>query len=104
MDALVSRASMIWLSLQPSPGLRGVRLQQNPRLHQTLRRAASFPGQRRKLLTFVAVQPHNIFLYDNFLRSHDRLRRSGHDESESSNHRSEERRVGKESKSWGYVE
>jgi hypothetical protein len=26
---------------------------------------------------FAAAQPHNIFLYDNFLRSHDRLRRSG---------------------------
>jgi len=36
-------------------GLRGVRLQQNPRLHQPLRRAASFPGQRRKLLTFLAA-------------------------------------------------
>ena len=47
-------------------GFRGVRLQQNPRLHQPLRRAASFPGQCRKLLTFLAAQPHNIFLYDNF--------------------------------------
>ena len=57
-------------------GFRGVRLQQNPRLHQPLRRAASFPGQCRKLLTFLAAQPHNIFLYDNFPCSHDRLRRS----------------------------
>ena len=31
------------------------------------------------------AQGDNIFLYDNFLRSHDRLRRSGRDESESSN-------------------
>jgi hypothetical protein len=33
-----------------------------------------------------AAQPHNIFFYDNYLRSQDRLRRSSRDESESSNH------------------
>jgi hypothetical protein len=31
--------------------------------------AASFPDQRRELLTLVAAQSHKIFLYENFLRS-----------------------------------
>jgi len=35
---------------------------------------------------FVTIlQPHNIFLYENFLRRHDRLRHSRPDKSESSN-------------------
>jgi hypothetical protein len=66
-------------------GFRDVRLLQDPRLHQALRRAAPFPDQRCKLFTIVVAQPHNIFLYDNFLRRHDRLCRSGRGESESSN-------------------
>ena len=76
---------MIWLSLHPSPASENVRLQQDPRLPQALRRVAPFPDHRFKQRTFAAAQPHNIFLYDNFLRSHDRLRRSGRDESKSSN-------------------
>jgi hypothetical protein len=40
---------------------------------------------RCKMFTFVVAQPHNIFLYENFLHSHGRLRRSHRDESESSN-------------------
>jgi hypothetical protein len=85
MDALVSKASMIWLSLHPSPASAASAFKKI-RAFQPRRRAASFPSQRRKLLTFVAAQPHNIFLYDNFLRSHDRLRHSGRDESETSTH------------------
>jgi hypothetical protein len=44
-----------------------------------------FSNQRCELHTFAVAQPHNLFLYYNFLRSHDRLRRSGRDETESSN-------------------
>ena len=40
---------------------RDVRLLQDPRLHQALRRAFSFPDQRCQLFTFAAAQPHNIF-------------------------------------------
>ena len=39
------------------------------------------PQQRFKSLAFLATQP--LFLYRNLLRSHDRLRRSSADESES---------------------
>ncbi len=67
-------------------GFRDVGRQQNPRLQQALRRVAPFPDQCFKQRTLAAAQPHNIFLYDNFLRSHDRFRRSGRDESESSIH------------------
>ena len=42
-------------------------------LHATRsRRAAPFPDQCRKLFPFAVAQPHNIFLHENFLRSHDR--------------------------------
>jgi hypothetical protein len=84
MDALVARAWMIWLSLHPSPASKTSAFNKI-RVQQAVRGAAPFPDQRFKQRTFAAAQPHNIFLYDNFLRSHDRLRRSGRDESESSN-------------------
>ena len=81
MDALVSRASMIWLSLHPSPASETSAFNKI----RAVRGVASFPDQRCKPFTFVVAQPYNIFLYENFLRSHDRLRRSRRDESESSN-------------------
>src|SRR5882762_2354758 len=59
----------------PFTGLRDIGLQQYPRLQQALCRALSFPQQRFESLAFLATQPHNIFLYRNLLRSHDRLRR-----------------------------
>jgi hypothetical protein len=84
MDALVSRASMIWLSLHPSPASE---MSAFSKIHAFSRRRGGcfLCDQRCKLFTFVAAQPHNILLYENFLRSHDRLRRSRRDESESSN-------------------
>ena len=65
---------MIWLSLHPSPASEASAFNKI-RAFSPLRRAASFPGQCRKLLTFFAAQPRNIFLYDNFPCSHDRLSR-----------------------------
>src|SRR6266853_4896038 len=56
-------------------GFRDIGLQQYARLQQPLRRAFSFPYQCFKLFAFLAAQPHNILLYRNLLRSHDRLRR-----------------------------
>jgi hypothetical protein len=64
---------------------RDIGLQQNPRLQQALRRVLSFPQQRCKPLAFLATQPHNISLYRNLLRSHDRLHRPRCDKSESQN-------------------
>src|ERR1035437_6668147 len=49
--------------------------QQYPRLQQALRCALALSYQRFKLFAFLAAQPHNILLYRNPLRSHDRLRR-----------------------------
>src|SRR5260370_23930973 len=66
-------------------GFRRIGLQQYPRLKKPLGRALSFSYQRFKPFAFRAAQPHNIFLYRNLLRSHDRLRRSRCDQSESSN-------------------
>jgi hypothetical protein len=82
MDALVAGAWMIWLSLHPSPASKTSAFNKIRAFSQAVRGAAPFPDQRFKQRTFAAAQPHNIFPY---LRSHDRLRRSGRDESESSN-------------------
>src|SRR5208337_4007692 len=59
--------------------LRDIGLQQDPRLELLLRRAFSFPQQRLKPFTFLAAQPHDIFLYRNLLAGHDRPRHSSHD-------------------------
>ena len=67
---------MIRLSLHPSPASETSAFNKIRAFSQPLRRALSFPDQRLKLLAFLAAQPHNIFLYRNLLRSHDRLRRS----------------------------
>jgi hypothetical protein len=84
MDALVARASMIWLSLHPSPASET----------SAFNKIRAFSRRCAGLLPFrisaasrsrVVAQPYNIFLYENFIRSHDRLRRSRRDESESSN-------------------
>ncbi len=56
-------------------GFGNVSLQQYPRLQQALRCALALSYQRFKLFAFLAAQPHNILLYRNLLRSHDRLRR-----------------------------
>jgi hypothetical protein len=63
----LTRAWMIWLS-PPFASFRDVRLQQDPRLQQAVCGAAPFPDHRLKQRTFAAAQPHNIFLYDNFLQ------------------------------------
>jgi hypothetical protein len=68
-------------------GFRDVGLQQYSRLEQSLGRALAFPYQRFKLFAFLAAQTHNILLYRNLLGSHDCLRRSRCDESESQKHR-----------------
>src|SRR5712672_1977041 len=66
-------------------GFRDIGLQQYSRLQQPLRRAFAFPYQRFKPFAFLAAQPNNILLYRNLLGSHDYLRRSRCDESESQN-------------------
>jgi hypothetical protein len=86
MDALVSSALMIRLSLQPSPASETSafnNIREYPRLQQALGRALAFSYQRFELLAFLNAQPHNILLYRNLLRSHDCLRRMPSDQSES---------------------
>src|ERR1700732_1971037 len=51
---------------------RDIGFQQYPRLQQPSRRALSLPKQRLKLFALLAAQPHNVLLYRNVLRSHDR--------------------------------
>src|SRR6266404_9127235 len=75
MDGLVSRASMIRLSLHPLPASETSAF--NKIRAFSTRRAGlfTFPNQRFKPFAFLAAQPHNIFLYRNLLRSHDCLPR-----------------------------
>src|SRR5487761_2472 len=54
---------------------RDISLQQYPRLQQPSRRALSLPKQRLKLFALRAAQPHNVLLYRNILRRHDRSHR-----------------------------
>jgi hypothetical protein len=70
MDGLASRASMIRLSLQPSPASETSAFN-NIRAFSS-RRAGN---QRLKLLALYAAQPHNIPLYRNLLRKHPCLHR-----------------------------
>ena len=70
MDGLASRASMIRLSLQPSPASETSAFN-NIRAFSS-RRAGN---QRLKLLALCAAQPHNIPLYRNLLRKHPCLHR-----------------------------
>ncbi len=72
---------MIWLPLHPSPASGTSAFNKNSRLQQAPRQVAPFPDQCLTERTFAAARPHDIFLYGNFLRSHDRLRRSGRAES-----------------------
>src|SRR2546427_4137245 len=74
MDGLVTRASMIRLSLLPLPASETSAFK-DPRLQYPARRALTFPNQRFKPFAFLAAQPHNILLYRNLLRSHDCLPR-----------------------------
>src|SRR6516164_8886180 len=48
-------------------------------------KTASKPSSTSCLRTLLRAQPHDIFLYRNVPSSHDRLRRSNHGKSESSN-------------------
>jgi hypothetical protein len=75
---------MIRLSLQPSPA-SDTSAFNNIRAFSIRCAALSFPQKRLQPLAFLAAQPHDILLYRNLLRSHDRLRRSRCDESESQN-------------------
>ena len=61
-----------------APGFAGVRnigLQQYPRFHQLPGWAFPLPQHHLEPLALFAAQPHDIFLYRNLLRSHDRLLR-----------------------------
>jgi alkylation response protein AidB-like acyl-CoA dehydrogenase len=60
------------LAVTPSLATFGnVGFQQDPRLHQSLRRAFPLPDQRVELLAFLRAQLHDIFLYRNVSRRHD---------------------------------
>ena len=65
MEALVSSASMILLSLQPSPASETSAF--NKIRAFSSRCAGLFPFRISafKLLAFLRAQPHNIFLYRN---------------------------------------
>jgi hypothetical protein len=69
----------------PFAGFRDVRLQQDSRLQQAPRQVVPFPDKCLMERMFAAARPHDVFLYGNFLRSHDRFRRLGRAESYSSN-------------------
>src|SRR6185312_11726970 len=72
MDALVSKAWMIRLSLQPSPASETSAFN---RMRAFNRRALSFADQRLQMLAFPRAQPHHILLYRKVLSRHARLRR-----------------------------
>jgi hypothetical protein len=73
METLVSRASMIRLSLQPSLS------SETSDLQKPLRRALALADHRFKLLTLFRAQPHDIPLQRRRLRRHNFLHRSNHD-------------------------
>jgi hypothetical protein len=72
--ALVS--STIRLSLQPSPPSETSAFQQDPRLHQLLRRTLAFADHLVELLTFILAQSHHIPFYRYLSGRHDCPRRS----------------------------
>jgi hypothetical protein len=75
MDALVSKAAMILLSLQPGPAVETSAFNRMRAFKS--RRAGPFPftDQHLKLLALLGAQPRNVLLYRNLLPSHDCLPR-----------------------------
>src|ERR1700682_2943387 len=93
MDALVARALMISLSLHPSPAsetsafnkIRAFRRRCAGLLPFRISAASCSRSLSLNRTTYFFTRISFQFLYENFLPSHDRLRRSHRDESESSN-------------------
>jgi hypothetical protein len=75
MDALVSKAAMILLSLHPSPASETSAFNKTRGFQQPPRRAFALADHHLKRVVFLAAQPRNVLLYRNLLSGHDRLPR-----------------------------
>src|SRR6202790_4029400 len=70
VSTLVSSAAAIWLSLQPSPPVRGVGFQQDPGLQQLLCWMVSAMDQGGEMLSLLIAQCHYVFLYRDLFPGH----------------------------------
>src|SRR4030088_631455 len=85
MDALVSSALMIRLSLQPSPASETSAFHNIRAFSNRCAALLPFRISPSRCSRSSRLSPHNILLYRNLLASHDRLHRLRRDGSESQN-------------------